>query len=206
MRIVVLGATGGIGTEVLRQAADAGHDVVPVVRDPARMQVPDIEPVTASVMDPDALVPVFRDAGAIVSALGPRKGEAGGVLTSGARSALAAMNKAGVARLVIVSASGFFPEQGDTLLVRALAKPLLQRILHDSVTDTRGMEALVTASDTDWTIMRPPQLTNGAHRGVYRTAVDRHAGSRISRADVADAILAALADPATIRHHIGIAY
>jgi putative NADH-flavin reductase len=206
MRIVVLGATGGTGTQVIRQAMEAGHEVVPVVRDPARLTVPDARPVAADVLDPDALAPVLFDAGAVVSALGPRRGEKSRVLTAGARSTLAAMSKAGVTRLVIVSASGFFQEDGDGALTRVVIKPMLQRLLRDGVTDTRGMEALVTSSDTDWTIMRPPRLTDGPRRRAYRTVVDGHAGTTIARADLADAILRAIADPATIRHRIGVAY
>jgi putative NADH-flavin reductase len=147
----------------------------------------------------------MEGADAVVSALGPRRGEPSGVLTGAARGTLAAMAKTGVRRLVIVSASGFFAEEGDGFVTRVIAKPLLQRLLRASAADTRQMEALVTASDSDWTIMRPPRLTNGPRR-EYRTAVDRHAGSTISRADLADAILGAVADPSTICHRVGVAY
>jgi putative NADH-flavin reductase len=206
MRLVILGATGGTGTQVVQQALEAGYDVVPVVRDPAKLQVPGTVPVTANVMDPDALVPAFRDADAIVSALGHRKDDRRDVLAEGARSLLTAMNKTGVTRVVLISASGFFAEDGDGVVTRVVLKPLLQRLLRDAVTDTRGMEALVTASDTDWTIMRPPRLTDGPRRGRYNTVLDGHAGSNIARADLAEAILRAVSDPATIGHRIGVAY
>jgi uncharacterized protein YbjT (DUF2867 family) len=68
------------------------------------------------------------------------------------------------------------------------------------------MEREVRASGTDWTIMRPPMLTNGARRGTYRTAIDRNVGRTIARADVADAIMHALADAGTIGHSIGVGY
>ena len=205
MRIVVLGATGGTGSEVVRQAISAGHEVVPVVRDPERLHVPGALAIRANVMDPDTLVPAMEGADAVVSALGPRRGEPSGVLTGAARATLPAMAKSGVRRLVIVSASGFFPEEGDGFVTRVIAKPLLQRLLRGSAADARQMEALVTASDSDWTIMRPPRLTNGPRR-EYRTAADRHAGSTISRADLADAILGAVADHSTIGHRVGVAY
>lgn len=206
MRVVVLGATGGTGTEVVRQAIGAGHELVPVVRDPNRLHVPGARAFQANVTDPDALVPAMRGADAVISALGPRRGEPPGVLAEGARATLAAMTKAGVRRLIVVSASGFFAEDGDGLVARAVVKPLLQRLLSGTAADTRQMEELVTASDAEWTIMRPPRLTNGQRRGRYRTAIDRYAGSSISRADLADAILVALADPATIGHRVGVAY
>ena len=54
--------------------------------------------------------------------------------------------------------------------------------------------------------MRPPQLTNRPGRGRYRRMIDHNVGRSIARADVADAILAVLADPATIGHTVGIGY
>jgi putative NADH-flavin reductase len=206
MRLTVIGATGGTGTEVTRQALAAGYEVVAVARDPAKMQVTGAQVVRAAITDPDDLAAAMRDSDAVVSALGPRRGEKTSPLASGARATIAAMDSEGVRRLVVVSASGFYVEEGEGLVVGKIAKPILRRLLRDNVADTREMETLVSASDTDWTIMRPSQLTNGPRRGKYKTAIDRYAGARIARADLADAILAALASPDTIGHRINVAY
>jgi putative NADH-flavin reductase len=206
MRLTVIGATGGTGTEVTRQALAAGYEVVAVVRDPAKMQVTGAQVVRAAITDPDDLTAAMRGSDAVVSALGPRRGEKTSPLASGARATIAAMDSEGVRRLVVVSASGFYVEEGEGLVVGKIAKPILRRLLRDNVADTREMETLVSASDTDWTIMRPSQLTNGPRRGRYKTAIDRYAGARIARADLADAILAALANPDTIGHRINVAY
>ena len=209
MRLTVFGATGGIGSEVVRQALGAGHEVVAVVRDPARLAVPGgrgLGVVTADVMDPAQIGPAVKGADAVVSALGPRPGGPVTVLTDGTRSILAAMEHAGVRRLVAVSASGFFIEPGEPFINRVIAKPLLQRILREGMVDTRRMEAEIRASGTDWTVIRPPRLTSRPARGRYRREIDRNVGMSIARADVADAILGALADPATIGHTVGIGY
>jgi putative NADH-flavin reductase len=206
MRVTIIGATGGTGVEVTRQAVAAGYEVVAVVRDPSRMPVTGPRVVRAAIDDPGALAAAIRGSDAVVSALGPRRGEQTGVLASGARATIAAMAETGVKRLVVVSASGFFVEEGESLLVGKIAKPILRRVLRDNVADTREMEKLVSASDTDWTIMRPSQLTNGRARGKYKTEIDRYAGPRIDRADLAQAILAALSDPDTIRHRVNVAY
>jgi putative NADH-flavin reductase len=209
MRVTVFGATGGIGSEVVRQGLAAGHDVVAVVRDPTRLTVPagsGLGVVTADVMDPAQIGPAVKGSDAVVSALGPRKGVPPAVLTDGVRSILTAMADTGVRRLVAVSASGAFIEPSDPFVTRVIAKPLLQRILRDSMADTRRMEGEIWASATDWTLMRPPQLTNRPGRGRYRRMIDSNVGRRIARADVADAVLAALADPATIGHTVGIGY
>lgn len=209
MRVTVFGASGGVGSEVVRQGLAAGHEVVAVVRDPARLTVPvgpGLGVVTADVMDPAQIGPAIKGADAVVSALGPRKGGPVTVLTDGVRSILTAMEDTGVRRLVAVSASGAFIEPSDPFVTRLIVKPLLQRILRDAMADTRRMEGEIWASTADWTLMRPPQLTNRPGRGRYRRMIDRNVGRSIARADVADAILAVLADPGTIGHIVGIGY
>ncbi|MBX6383608.1 MAG: SDR family oxidoreductase [Microbispora sp.] len=229
MKLTVFGATGGTGTQVVAQALDAGHEVVAVVRDPSRLVIPgaagrggpaapdtaSLAVVQADVMDPDAITPALEGADAAVSALGPRRAQAGReggrdraitVCSDGIRSIIRAMDKTGVRRLVAVSANGAFVADGDGLVARLVGKPILQRLLRDAFADVRQMEDEIRASETDWTIIRPPRLTNGPRRGRYRTAVDGHAGTRISRADLADAILTALATPSTVNHFLGVGY
>jgi putative NADH-flavin reductase len=209
MRLTVFGATGGIGTQVVRQALEAGHEVIAVVRDPSRLAVPPnplLRVMRADVMDPEAIVPALEATDAAVSSLGPSGRGPTTVCSGGVHSILRAMDKTGVRRLVVVSASGAFTDEGDGLVSRLIAKPILQRLLRDGFNDLYAMEREVRASGTEWTIMRPPRLTDGGRRGSYRTAVDRNVGIQISRPDVADAILRALADPATIGHSIGLGY
>ena len=209
MKLTVFGATGRIGTEVVRQALTAGHEGAAGVRDPARRAGPagpGLGVVTADVMDPAQIGPAIKGSDAVVSALGPRKGGPPAVLTDGMRSILTAMEDTGVRRLVAVSASGAFIEPTDPFVTRVIAKPLLQRLLRDAMADTRRMEGEVWASTADWTLVLPPQLTNRPGRGRYRRMIDQNVGRSIARADVADAILAVLADPATIGHVVGIGY
>jgi uncharacterized protein YbjT (DUF2867 family) len=88
MRLTVFGATGGIGTEVVRQALARSHEVIAVVRDPARLAVPPaatLTVVTADVMDPPAIKPALDGADAVASALGPRRGGPSNVLTESCR-------------------------------------------------------------------------------------------------------------------------
>lgn len=209
MRITVFGASGRTGTQAVRQALDAGHHVVAVVRDPSRLQVParpELRVVRADVMDPEAIRPAIENANAVVSALGPHGLGPTTVLSDGVRSILQAMDKTGVRRLITVSANGAYPGDEDGPFTRLLVRPLLQRILRNNFADTRRMDDEIRASSTDWTIMRPPQLTKGPRSGRYRTASGRHIGRRISRADLADAILNAVADPATFGHSLGVGY
>ncbi|MGH3248995.1 MAG: NAD(P)-dependent oxidoreductase [Trebonia sp.] len=207
MQLTVFGATGGIGTEVVRQALAAGHRVTAVLRgDPGRLAVPaadGLNVVVADVINPAAITPPLEGADAAVSALGPRRGDSKSICADGVRAVLAAMTKTGTGRIVAVSASGLFREPGEPPLTRYVAKPLLQSILRDGKADVRHMEDELVASTAAWTIMRPSMLVNGP-RGSYRTALDRFVSARTRRADVADAILAALGDPATIGHRVNV--
>jgi putative NADH-flavin reductase len=208
MRLTVFGATGGIGTEVVRQALARDHAVTAVVRDPARLAVPPaagLTVITADVLDPASIKPALDGTEAVVSALGPRRGGPMNLLTDSMRAILAAMDATGVRRLIAVSASGFFVEEGEGPLTRYVAKPALRAILRARVPDARRFEQLITTSPTDWTIIRPAQLTNAPGR-PYKTALDRYVGPRIARADVADAMLNALTDEKTTRHRVNLGY
>lgn len=209
MRITVFGATGRTGHHVVRGALAAGHHVTAVVRDPTRLHHdhPRLEPVVADAMDPDAIQPAVTGRHAVVSALGPHARTDSPVCTDGARAIITAMRAAGTRRLVIVTASGHVVDDGDGPVTRTLIKPLLQRYLRDGFADFARAEQAVRDSGLDWTIMRPPRLTDGRHR-PYRTAVDRNVrgGFTLARPDLADAILSALDAPATVGHTISLGY
>ncbi|MDR7274315.1 NAD(P)-dependent oxidoreductase [Catenuloplanes atrovinosus] len=209
MKITVLGATGGTGTHVLRQARAAGHDVTAVVRDPARLpDLPGLTVATATVTDPDAIGGAISGRDAVVSALGPRGLRAPTTICAdGAAAAVAAMRRHGVRRLVVVSNSGMHVDDRDGPLTRYAVKPILKRVLAHAYADMRAMEDLVAATDLDWTIVRPPMLTDGPRTGRYRTELGRgvRGGNRISRADLADAVLRCLADPRTVRTTVAVA-
>jgi putative NADH-flavin reductase len=210
MRVTVFGATGGTGQHLVRKAVSAGHHVTAVVRDPARLDhadPPRLEPVIADAMDPDAIWPALTGRHAVVSALGPRARTDASVCADGARAIITAMRAAGVRRLVVVTASGHVLDAGDGPVTRTLVKPLLRRYLRNGFADFARTEQAVRGSGLDWTIMRPPRLTDGKHRR-YRTAIDRNVrgGITIARVDLADAILGVLDTPATAGHTISLAY
>jgi len=74
--------------------------------------------------------------------------------------------------------------------------------------DLRLMEGIVKASRTDWTIIRPPRLTNGPLTGHYRIEINGFLknGLKISRADVAHFITKHLDDESIYQSTVEIAY
>jgi putative NADH-flavin reductase len=211
MRLTLFGATGGTGQHVLRQALAAGHHVTAVVRDPARLPAVSsdhFDVVVADVMRADEITPALAGHDAAISALGPRRRGPTTVSSAGAHAILEAMWNANLTRIVVVTGSGHVTDAGDGPLTRLLLKPVIGRLfLRDVFADFGRTEQLVMGSGQEWTIMRPPRLTDGGRR-PYRTALDRNVrgGLTLSRADLADAILTAVADPGTIGHTIGLGY
>jgi putative NADH-flavin reductase len=200
MRLTLFGATGGTGRHVVEQALAAGHHVTAVVRDPGRLGSPPaagLTVVTARLHDHAAVEQAVSGADAVVDALGAGGTGPTTVRVDAARVITAAMRDAGVRRLVVVSAAGAHTT-GDGPLVRFVVKPVLGYVLRHPFADMRAMEEVVRASGLDWTIVLPPQLTDGPRTGAVRRRVGANVrGSyRIARADLAAAVLDAVTDDA----------
>jgi putative NADH-flavin reductase len=224
MKLVIFGATGGIGGQLLEQAAAAGHDVTAVARDPRKLGASrnGVRAVTADLAAPEPalLEPAVAGADAVLSGLGPRPMTKAGVAEQGTRAIVRAMQATGVRRILVVSAAPISTvpspgrpnpprhDPGEGFLMRNLLTPFARAVMRERYADLALMEDVLRASDLDWTVFRPPRLTNGPLTCTYRTAYGQNllGGPLISRADVAHAMLAALSQPATIRQAIGIAY
>jgi len=210
MKLTVFGATGATGTHLVQQALTAGHDVTAVVRDAARLKVPAqprLDVVTADVMDPDSIGPAVAGAEAVLTAIGPRGTGPTTVIQDSARAIIAAMQKSGGRRLLMLSGS-IAADEGESPYLRYLIKPLARRtFLRHVCADMRAGEREVRASGLDWTIVRPPALTSKPATQKYRTAIDRNVshGFRVSRADLATCLLTLVDDPDSVRKLIGIA-
>lgn len=211
MRLTIFGATGGTGTQLVRQALEEGHDVTAVVRDPARLDVRGHERltvVTADLTDATAIGPAVEGADAVLSALGPRGIGPTTICADAARAIVTAMERAGVDRVVVCSAAGPFTDAGDGFVMRRVVKPLMGRMLKNVFADLREYEQEIRSSGLEWTIVRPPALISAEARGRYRSKVDLNVrGARwISRADLATFMLVLLANDSAVHHHVAVAY
>lgn len=199
MKFTVFGASGGIGTQVVAQGLAAGHQVTAVVRDRARLPVPDQEGLSVVVAGfgfGDALAGAVGGADAVVSALGAYGRKPVTVCQDGVRAEITAMRSAGVGRLLVISASALRTVPNDSLVMRTVLKPGVGFAFRRHYADLRVMEDEVMASGLEWTIVCPPRLTDGPRTGrVWRRIGDaeRH-GQALSRADVAEFLLGAAGD------------
>jgi putative NADH-flavin reductase len=202
-RLFLLGATGGIGRAVLDQALQRGHTVTAFVRSPEKLGAPraGLTVVKGDPRSVDELRVALPGHDAVLSALGPPGAGPTTINSDCARSTVAAMQTAGVPRLLIVSVAVLFENQGP--LFWLFRKTLLRNITKDSA----EMERIVVASGLDWTIVRPPTLTNGRMTGRYRIEDDcmPSGGIFVSRADVAEFLLDELGHGAHVRRMVGMA-
>lgn len=222
MKLAIVAATGGIGRHAVDQAVAAGHDVTALVRNPRKLSRQEVRAVAADLAtaSPAELEPALDGVDAVLSGLGPRSSADTGVTTAGTRAILAAMTATGVRRIIVVSAAPIGTvaspgrpnpprhDPGDGFLVRHLFSPIIKSVLRRHYADLAMMEEVLRDSDADWTVVRPPRLTDKPRTGTYRTAYGRNlpGGMTIARADVADYMLRALTEPASIRQTVGVAY
>ena len=206
MKLVVLGATGGTGLQIVRQATEHGHSVTAFVRSPERLK-PFQDRITVTqgdLLNKAELERVIQGHDAVVSGFGPRvpvsKTDAN-LLQRFAVALTRAMLRAEVRRVVVESVAFLFK---DSIIPPAY---LLGRMLFPGVVaGSSAMEDMFASSGLDWTIVRPPQLTDKPYTGNYRVREGHlpRFGFKISRADVADFMIKAVENPSSIRKIVGI--
>jgi putative NADH-flavin reductase len=206
MKLIVLGATGGTGLELVRQAVSSGHFVTALVRSRERLKEfrDRIRVEQGDLLNRNTLEEVIKGHDAVVTAFGPRppisKADAN-LLQRFAAALTGAMVPAGVRRVVVESVAFLFKD--------AIVPPayLLGRLFFSrTLADASAMERIFAGSGLDWTMVRPPELTDKPYTGKYRVREEHlpRFGFAISRADVADFMLKAAVDQSTIGKVIGV--
>jgi putative NADH-flavin reductase len=210
MKIAVIGATGGIGQKVVGQALEKGYEVIAISRNPQTLALSGerLEKRPADVLNEESIKEAIQGAEVVVSTIGTNViRQPTSLCSDGVASVINAMRGLGIKRLIAVGAAGYINHPRQTFLVNFLQKYIVQKILRNIFDDLMRMETVIRASDLDWTIVRPPRLTNGKHTGKYRENEDVVIGGMsISRADVADFIVSHLTDEKSFQKAIGIAY
>jgi len=190
MRILVLGATGGTGRLIVRDAVAKGHSVVALVRSKASADLPDAKLVEGDARDEATLSRAMGGCEAVVSALGTSMGRRKvDLLTVATRALVMAMTRNSVRRLVCVSALGVGDSRGHGGFV--FDRLFLPLLLTEAYKDKERQEAAIRASSLDWVLVRPAMLTDDPARGGARAFTDLAGvkGGKIARADVAQFVV-----------------
>jgi len=176
MKVLVLGATGGTGRQVVSQALRQGHDVTVLVRSPEPLTTPSdhLRVLTGSVTDDDLLAAAVRARDVVISTLGVGKSlKSSGLIARSVPAIARATESQGVRRLIFTSAYGVGATRRDVPL---LPRILMRSLFRDLYADKQAGEDVLRRSGLDWTLVYPVTLTNGPRTGQYRVGEASRSG------------------------------
>lgn len=206
MNLLIFGATGDTGRELVKQAIDQGHTVTGFSRhaNDLKDEFLHLQVFQGDVTDLAAVEKAVQGQDAVLSALGSTSLKRNPALTQGVKNIVQAMEHQNVRRFVYQSSLGV----GDSrkrvgFLIRYIIIPL---VLRNAIADHEDKEQIIQQSDLDWVIVRPAGLRNEPRTGEYRTGEDIEFGSNIARADVADFMLKQVSDDTYLNRTPGISY
>ncbi len=200
MKLFVMGATGRTGQEVVQQAIARGHHVTAFVRSPESITLRNerLTVLKGNAMDENSLFEAMQNHDVVISTLGPREVfKPSTLLHDSSLATTRAMNRSGVKRLVVLSAAAHFP---------GIPNRIASFIMRNHMRDSLAMEAIVQANGLDWTIARPPRLTQ-EDSVTYRSreGAAPKMGFTLSRKAVAAFMLDAIEQKKHVHKIVGIA-
>ena len=189
MKLIVFGATGKIGQEIVKQALAQGYEITAFVRDPSKVMVEhgDLKIMKGDIFDITAVTQAIQGQDAVICSLGTSEFGKTTVRSEGTAHIIRAMKENHVKRLVVVTAMGVAESWSTLSFVNKL---FFATLLRNTRQDHEKQEVVVKESDLDWTIIRPSGLTDTPLTESYdigENILSRTA--RIARADVAHAII-----------------
>ncbi len=210
MKLIVFGATGGTGRQLVERGLAAGHEVTAFVRRPAAVTLRHerLRVAQGDVLQPETVAAAMRGQDAVLSAIGPAAGSKPGVLiSSGTRNIVSAMKAHGVKRLVFESGLMVGDARGMGFVKRLLIA-FFRRLNQALYLDKVLAEQIIRESGLDWVVVRPPNLKHVPARGGWRVGPDLDVNvlAGLSHADVADFMVQAAPDVNGVRGVVDISY
>lgn len=204
MKIIVFGATGGVGQSVVKQAVENGFEVTAFVRTPEKLQTTHekLTIIKGDAFNQQEVTAAIAGHDAVVSCLGSSQGmKKSTELQDMVKNIVAGMQEQDVKRIVYTASAGIYNE------LPGISGKLMMGMLKNALTDHRAAVDWIESHGLNYTIVRPMGLTNGPFSGQYREAAEGvpEKAKSIARADVAHFILKALKNPQYENTSIGIA-
>ena len=207
MNILLLGASGATGAQVIEQAIQRGHKIFAYVRNPKKLEkyYDKIEIIHNELSNIQKLTESVNGKDAVISTLGYKNLWDKSLFVSKAiETVIKAMTLYGVPKLIYESASGIGGNH-------SVSNPILRTVLKtfgvsNPFKDHNKTEKIIINSKIDWTIVRPGFLTYGSMRCNYRAGENLRRVMYISRADVAHFILSALESNKWSKKSVDLSY
>jgi putative NADH-flavin reductase len=208
MKVVLYGASGMIGSRVLRELLQRGHAVTAVVRNPEKISAPGAKVVKGDVTDEGSVAATAKGADVAISAYSPPQDQPDAIVPV-THSLLAGLKKAGIKRLIFVGGAGTLEVAPGVQVVDAPDFPAQWKGIALAHRDALNV---LKASDLDWTYLSPAGLIQPGERtgkfrlGTTKLLTDAKGESNISAEDYAIALVDELENPKNLRQHFTLAY
>jgi putative NADH-flavin reductase len=209
MRVVIFGANGSTGQEIVKQALAAGHEVVGAVRRPQTLDhMAGIAVRKIDMSDEASLEMALDGADVVISALGHGSVKAASKFTSLYSDAVRALRKAmrvkGVKRIIVLSSGGTVEDAKAPWFYTKL----LRRYLLNTYTDMARMETVLEESDDlEWTSVRLTYLRKGPSKPfIVQDGRIGRGNFQIHFVDAAQFIVEELADRQWLNRHPVLGY
>jgi len=197
MKIVVFGASRGLGLHVVKQALERGYIVTAFVRSPDSIEVKhrNLSVCKGDSMEAATVDDAIAGQEAVISTLGPTRPPVAHMMETSAKNIVIGMKKHGVRRLISTTGAGVRQPEDSPKFIDYFIGFLLNVVAKDVVMDSAENVHIIQGSDLEWTVVRFPRLMDGEHTGKYRVGfVSKESGTQISRADAADFVLKELTE------------
>jgi len=211
MNIVLIGASGFIGSALRQEALARDHRVTAVVTDPSRLpSEPGLTAVKLDVLDTERLTAELRGKDAVISAFsGHAQQDVRAYYLQGVRSIVAAARAAGI-RLLLVGGAGSLEVAPGRQLLDSPEFPPQWKATAEGARD--ALNLLRAETELEWTMLSPSAMIEpGPRSGSFRLGVDQllvgeDGQSRISTADFAAAMIEELERPRHLRSRFTVGY
>jgi putative NADH-flavin reductase len=209
MNILIYGASGATGHELVKQALAQRHNVTAFVRNPSKLKIKDdkLKVIQGDIINYQLVEDAVKGQDAVLSALGASSAfKYDQSVVDGVNNIIKAMEMTGVSRFIYMSFVGVKESRNTAGFV---IKYIAPKLLSTEVAGHEAREKMIKASQLKWTIVRAPTLSNGKHMAQFRTGEEITSKGftvMISRADVADFMLRELTDNNFIRKIPSVMY
>jgi len=207
-RIIIFGATGGTGKELIKQALVNGNKVTAFARTPEKLELSykNLKTIKGDVLKYDDVFNAVDKQDVVFCNLGMPASDKSTLRKDGTTNIVKAMNEKGIKRFICQTSLGF----GDSKAVLPwhMKYLIVPFILKNAFKDHELQESVIVNSDLDWTIVRPGNMTNGKLTKIYKHGFEPNEKIKlkVSRADVAHFMLSQIENNQNIHKKIGVSY
>ena len=201
MKLLVLGATGMVGKVVTRQALSRGHMVTALVRNPQKLgdMESKITVLNGEYFDHQALSNALKGVDAVLTTIGPpmKRSPNANEYSDAMKSLVSAMEENSVTRIIAIGGAGLRLNNEPIAFGRAMMRRILILLSGANYLDKEKEHNVLFSSDLEWTIIRPPQITNA--KGEFTVTTDKVRSFKVDTRQLSDYMLDCLDDDSTVR-------